>query len=112
MSEIQSRKLLSAVSHASALFSSTIVSFLIPLAILIASEDEVVKQNARESINFQFNMFLWGIIGGILSLVLVGFAILAVVIVASLIMPIFATIHAAGNDNQPYRYPGMISIVR
>jgi hypothetical protein len=45
------RKLLSALSHGSVFLSSLIFPALVPIAILLVSDDPVVKQNAKESLN-------------------------------------------------------------
>ena len=58
MDDFSQRKLLSAACHGAIFFSSTIVS----IGILLVSNDLVVKENAKESINFHINLFLYAII--------------------------------------------------
>jgi uncharacterized protein len=48
----ENRKILSVLCHFSILFSSTIVAVGIPVAILLLSTDSVVKNNAKEALNF------------------------------------------------------------
>ncbi|MGL5879372.1 MAG: DUF4870 domain-containing protein, partial [Xenococcaceae cyanobacterium] len=84
------RKLLAILSHGSIFLSSLIISVGIPIAILTVSEDPVVKENAKEALNFHFNVWLYGIIFGILTFVLVGFALLPVLFLISWVMPIIA----------------------
>lgn len=57
MYDTDKRKLLSALSHGAIFFSTTLVSVSIPIVILLVSDDLVVKENARESINFHFVVF-------------------------------------------------------
>lgn len=68
------RKLLSALSHGSIFFSGLIVSVLVPAAILIVSDDPVVKANAKEALNFHFNVWLYGLILIPLSFITFGLA--------------------------------------
>ena len=60
------RKILSALCHGAILFSATIVSVGIPIAILLIIDDSVVKDNAKESLNFHINIYIYAFIFGIL----------------------------------------------
>jgi uncharacterized protein len=99
------RKLLSAASHASIFISSLFISAGIPIAILLVSDDPVVKENAKEAINFHFNIWLYGIIAGVLTFVLIGWLLLPLVFLASIIMPILAIMQNFKNPDVAYRYP-------
>jgi uncharacterized Tic20 family protein len=68
------RKLLSSLAHGSIFISATLFSILIPIAILNVSDDPVVKDNAREAINFHFNVWLYGIFLVPLSFITFGLA--------------------------------------
>ncbi len=99
------RKLLAILSHGSIFLSSLIISVGIPIAILTVSEDPVVKENAKEALNFHFNVWLYGIIFGILTFVLVSFALLPVLFLISWVMPIIAIIRILENPEKSFRYP-------
>ncbi|MGL5805615.1 MAG: DUF4870 domain-containing protein [Xenococcaceae cyanobacterium] len=99
------RKLLAILSHGSIFLSSLIISVGIPIAILTVSEDPVVKENAKEALNFHFNVWLYGIIFGILTFVLVGFALLPVLFLISWVMPIIAIVRIFENPEKSFRYP-------
>jgi uncharacterized protein len=99
------RKLLAILSHGSIFLSSLIVSVGIPIAILTVSEDPVVKENAKEALNFHFNVWLYGIIFGILTFVLVGFALLPILFLISWVMPIIAIVRILENPEKSFRYP-------
>ena len=60
------RKILSALCHGAIFFSATIVSVGIPIAILLIIDDSVVKDNAKESLNFHINIYIYAFIFGIL----------------------------------------------
>ena len=105
MYDTDKRKLLSALCHGSIFFSLTGVSIGIPLAILFVSDDPIVKENAKESLNFHFNVWVYGIIFGVLTIVLIGFALLGILQLINIILPILGILQALGNPDQPYRYP-------
>jgi uncharacterized Tic20 family protein len=58
------RKILSALSHGAIFFSTSVISVGLPIAVLIVSDDPVVKENAKESINFHFNVWFYAIVLG------------------------------------------------
>ena len=107
------RKLLSALSHGAIFFSTTIVSVGLPIALLIISDDSVVKDNAKESINFHFNVWFYGAILGALFFLL-GWLVLPLIILLPLAglgyvihwgLTIFAIIKVFGNPDTSFRYP-------
>lgn len=66
--ELSQRKLLSAICHGAIFLSSTIASIAIPVIILLATDDPIVRSNAKESINFHISLFVYAI-----AIVLIGF---------------------------------------
>lgn len=108
------RKLLSAVSHGAIFFSTAIVSIGIPIAVLFVSDDLVVKENAKEAINFHFNVWLYGVIIGVLAFLTLGLAGL-------ILGPIFYAVHwgltiwaivsTLGNPDMAFRYPFIFRLV-
>jgi len=111
MDSIEQRKLLSALSHGAIFFSSTIVSIAIPIAILLLNEDPVVKENAKESLNFHINLYIYGVISGLLILVGIGIVLLIALWAISIILPIIAIIRVVNEPNLPYRYPYIFRLV-
>ncbi len=105
MEDVAQRKLLSALCHGSIFFSSLVVSIGIPIAILFVSEDPVVKENAKEAINFHINLYLYGVLFALLIFLLVGIPLLVLLAVASFVMPIIAIVDTLSAPNRPYRYP-------
>ncbi|MBF2063976.1 MAG: DUF4870 domain-containing protein [Calothrix sp. C42_A2020_038] len=105
METIAQRKLLSALCHGAIFFSSTIVSIGIPIAVFLISDDPVVKDNAKESLNFHINLYIAGIIFGLLVFVAIGIPLLVLLWIISLIMPIIGIVRVIENENIPYRYP-------
>jgi len=105
------RKLLSSLAHGSIFFSATIVSIGIPIALLFVSEDPVVRDNAKEALNFHINLWVYGIIFGVLTLVLIGWLFLGILGLVNFVMPILAILHSLSNPDQTYRYPFIFRIL-
>ncbi|MGK7956151.1 MAG: DUF4870 domain-containing protein [Crocosphaera sp.] len=99
------RKLLAAICHGSIFFSATVVSIGVPIAILLISNDEIVQNNAKEALNFHFNVWVYGIIFGILTVILIGWLLLGILGIVVVVMPIIGIIKALSNPNQVFRYP-------
>jgi hypothetical protein len=111
MFDSDKRKLLSILCHGAIFFSATIVTIGIPIAILLVSDDPVVKDNAKESLNFHINLYIYGAIAGILIWVLIGFPLLFLLGIISWVMPILAIIKIFADPDQPYRYPFIFRLV-
>ncbi|MBF2013812.1 MAG: DUF4870 domain-containing protein [Rivularia sp. T60_A2020_040] len=111
MENVDQRKLLSALCHGAIFFSSTIVTIAIPIVILFTTEDSVVKANARESLNFHINLYIYGLVAGMLTIVLIGIPLLMVLGLISIVMPIIALVQVLNSPEQPYRYPYIFRLV-
>jgi len=92
---------LAALAHASAL----VASFFGPLLFLILADDddELVKRNAKNSLNFQIVILVAMIVSALLTVVLVGFLLLPLIGLLDLVLVLMATLKA--NDGQVYSYP-------
>jgi uncharacterized protein len=111
MEDLQQRKLLSALCHGSIFFSSTLLSVAIPIVILVVTQDSVVKQNARESLNFHINIYLCAIICIPLIFVLIGIPLLILIGIFSLIMPVIAIVRVLEDTNTAYSYPFIFRVI-
>jgi uncharacterized protein len=98
------RKLLSSLAHGSIFLSSLIIAVGIPIAILFVSEDPVVKDNAKEAINFHFNVWLYGLILVPLSFLTFGLAG-GIWWLVHWGLTAWAIAHCLGTPDQPFRYP-------
>jgi uncharacterized Tic20 family protein len=98
------RKLLSALCHGACFFSAAILSIGIPIALLLISSDPVVKTNAKEALNFHFTIWILGIVFALLCFVVIGFPLLGLLGLFSVIAPIIAIVSVLGNPDQAYRY--------
>ena len=105
------RKILSAVSHGSIFFNTLVLAIGIPIAILLISNDAVIKESAKEAINFHINMWFWWTVAGILVWLLVGIPLLFVLGIVNFIMPVWAIIHSITKPNLAFRYPLILRLV-
>ncbi|MGQ4647896.1 DUF4870 domain-containing protein [Lyngbya aestuarii] len=102
------RKLLSSLCHGSIFISALLVSVGIPIAILMVSEDPIVKDNAKEAINFHLNVWLYGTVIATLSFLtfgLLGLILMPIFLLFNWVPPILAIIKSLGSPEQSYRYP-------
>ncbi|WP_017298351.1 DUF4870 domain-containing protein [Nodosilinea nodulosa] len=104
------RKILSCVSHGSIFFNTLVLSIGVPIVILLVSNDAVIKESAKEAINFHLNMWVWWIIAGILAWVLIGIPLLVVLGIVNFIMPVFAIFNSLTNPNNVFRYPFILRV--
>ena len=113
-SNFDQRKLLSVGSHASIFISSLVFSIGIPIAILSVSEDEVVKENAKEAINFHFNVWLIGAVIGVLSFItlgLLGLILIPLWLIYHWGLSIWAIVHCINNPDLEFRYPFILRLL-
>ncbi|HHO53581.1 MAG TPA: DUF4870 domain-containing protein [Deltaproteobacteria bacterium] len=109
----QSRQiaLLAHLAAYSNLFLPAIAPLLLPIGILaMRPDDPFVVDHAKESLNFQISLWLYGSLFGLLSLVLIGLPFLLAVISLGFFMPIVASVEALSGNI--YRYPLAIRLVR
>lgn len=83
-----------------------------PLIVWLVKKDQfpLVDQNGKESLNFQISLTIYAIVAGILTLVFIGFILLAVLYIAGIIYVILASI--AANKGEVYRYPMTIRFIQ
>ena len=82
-----------------------VVGVLVPLIIFLAKRDEspYVRHHALEALNFHVTYFLAALVSFVLMLVLIGFLLLIVTIVAFFVLSIMASI--AASRGEWYQYP-------
>lgn len=109
------QKLLSALCHGSIFFSATLVSVGIPIAILLITDDWVVKDNAREALNFHINLYVYAALAMIFFFSVVGIPVAIVIGIAlaicSWLLPIVAIVKVLDRPSQPYRYPFILRLL-
>lgn len=85
------------------------VGFIVPLVIWLTQKDKVehMDEQGKQILNFQLTMFLAALVSVPLMLILVGFVLIAVVGILTLVFPIINAMKA--NDGLPTHYPFSIA---
>jgi uncharacterized protein len=113
MYDTDKRKVLSALCHGAIFFSMTLVSVAVPIFITFVTNDPVVRENAKESINFHINVWVYGFILGILISmtwgVLVPVAGIGFIVHWSL--TVLALFYVLSDTRKPFRYPLIFRLV-
>jgi uncharacterized protein len=114
MYDTDERKLLSALCYGTIFFSTAFVLIVIPIFILFVSNDSVVRENAKESINCHLNVWVYGFILFVLSAISWGQLLFPLTLPYYLIhcgLTIWALFHVLGNDvSTAFRYPFIFRI--
>ena len=106
--DLDKRKLLSCLCHGAIFFSTTFLSVGVPIAITFISDDTVVQANAKESINFHFNVWFWGIlilIPSLLTFGLLGWFLFPLGYAIHWGLTLWALSHCFTKPDEPFRYP-------
>ena len=95
------------LSHMSAMlmYFTLVGGFIAPLIIWLLKRDEMpfVKDQGRETLNFQITTLLALAVGALLAIVLIGFVIIGVVLLFHFVVTIIASVKA--SEGVAYRYP-------
>jgi uncharacterized protein len=113
-------RLLSVVCHGCTLVGVSMVSIAIPIGALLLADNETVRANAKESINFHLNIWFWaaviGSIYGFLSFITFGllglvlFPLIGFGFLWHAFWSIAAVLHAL-SSSEPYRYPFILRLL-
>jgi len=89
-----------AVAGAAMILSAGTLGFVVALVIYLVYKDKgpFVRQHAADAVNIQLNALLWFIVSGILVLVLVGIALLAVVPIVATVLHVIGAIKAYNGE--------------
>lgn len=115
--DLDKRKLLSALAHGSIFLSPLVLTAGIPLTILLVSDDPVVKDNAREALNFHLNVWIYGAIAGFIGffwwtiVVLPLIWALGLALLLAWVVPIFAILKCFSDPDHPFRYPFILRLL-
>jgi uncharacterized Tic20 family protein len=87
------------------------LAILAPLLVLLVKgkESPFVRSHAVESLNFQITSLIVGVVGVVLSFVIVGFFLLAGWFLFYVVVVIVATV--AASNGREYRYPLTLRLV-
>ncbi len=107
------RKLFSLLCHGSIFLGSLLFTSAIPLVVLLIFDDSVIKETAKETLNYHFNIWLYGAISlglgtfftALIITIPLAWIIGGVFTLFTLVPPIFGILATLNNPNEPYRYP-------
>jgi len=71
--------------------------------VLADDDDELVKRNAKNSLNFQIVVLVALVVAGLLSFVFIGILLLPLIGIIDVVLVLIATVKA--NEGQVYSYP-------
>jgi len=87
------------------------LSWLVPLVLWLVFRERsrMLDDHGKEALNFQITLFIVYVIGTVTSIILIGFLILALAWLLSVIFSILAAL--AAYQRRPYRYPLTIRFI-
>ena len=68
-----------------------------------------IDAHGKEALNFQLSMLIYNIVAAVLCLILIGFALLAVLHILNVVFVILAAIKT--SEGQMYRYPLTLRLI-
>ncbi|MEN8138620.1 MAG: DUF4870 domain-containing protein [Bacteroidota bacterium] len=97
--------MLTHISQLAGLILPSLGGIIIPIVIWMSKKDEIydLDRHGKDIINFQLSMLLWGIISFLLFFIFIGYILLVIIGLISVIYPIVNAIKV--NDGRPYHYP-------
>jgi uncharacterized Tic20 family protein len=104
--------MLSHLSGALVIFGVPLLHILGPLTIWLWKRKEYpfVADQGKEAFNFQISMGLYGLVGWMLTIILIGWLILGVLIIVNLVFVIHAT--SKSKRGETYRYPFNLRLIK
>ncbi|MCD6116636.1 DUF4870 domain-containing protein [bacterium] len=100
--------------HLSALATFIGIPFggvILPLIIWLMkrNDSELIDANGKESVNFQISVLIYMIASGLLCLVVIGFILLPIILIADLVLVIMASVKISAGEE--YKYPFSIHFI-
>jgi uncharacterized Tic20 family protein len=104
----QDEKLWATLTHVGGI----LFNWIAPLIAYLVLRDRgpFIRQHTAAALNFQLTVLIGYLIGGVLSLILIGYLILLAVWVLSIVFAIMAAM--AANRGEYYKYPLAITFVQ
>ena len=98
---------------------SALVGFVIPALghiggplivwLVKRGDSSEIDAHGKESLNFQISMLIYSVVAGILCLILIGFALLAILHILNVVLVIIAAVRT--SEGQMYRYPFTLRLI-
>jgi len=111
MSDVpQDQKTMAMLAHLLGIFTGFVASLVIWLINKDKPDSAFVNDQAKEALNFQITMAIGWVAATALSLLLIGFLLFPVLLIANLIFCIMAGMKA--NEGVEYRYPFALRLIK
>jgi uncharacterized protein len=107
------RKLFSLLCHGSIFLGALVIPAVIPFTISVLFDDPIIKETAKETLNYYINIWVYqaitaGLCSFFFALVItapLAFLIGGIFFLFHWIPPIFGILATLNNPNETYRYP-------
>jgi uncharacterized protein len=88
------------------------IGFVLPLIVYFVKKQDapLTAEHAKEALNFHISIYLYGFVSFLLCFVFIGFLLLPVVAIFSIVCAILAC--AKASKGEFYRYPATIRLVK
>lgn len=88
------------------------LSWLVPLVLWLVfrGRSRMLDDHGKEALNFQITLFIAYLIGAATTIIVIGFVILFLAWLLSIVFSIMAAV--AAYDRRPFRYPLTIRFIR
>lgn len=88
------------------------LSWLVPLVVWLVFRERsrMIDDHGKEALNFQITLFIAYVVGGILTVIIIGAVIVFIAWICAIIFGIMASI--AAYNRRPYRYPISIRFIK
>ena len=100
-------------AHLSALlvYPTLIGGIVGPLVIWLMRRDDMpfAADQAKETLNFQITVYLAGLVCGILMLLVIGFFLAVILVIAHIVLTLVAAVKA--SEGVAYRYPFNLRLI-
>ena len=106
----QDQRTLALVAHLLGIFTGFIGALIVWLVNKDDAQKGFVNDQAKEALNFQITLLIASFVSGILTLLLIGFLMLAAIGIANLVFSIIAAMKA--NNGEAYRYPFTLRLIK
>jgi uncharacterized Tic20 family protein len=104
----EDQRLWATLTHVGGIFSNVVVPVIAYL--LLRDRGRFVREHTRVALNFHITMAIAYFVGGLTSVLGIGFLIIAAVGIVSIVFGILAAL--AANQGQSYRYPLSIEFIK
>ena len=103
------------ISHAAGAVGFVItggtIGWLVPLILYLVKKDEggFAAEQAKEALNFQITVWIWLLVGGLLSIILIGIPIVLAALACEFICSILGAVRT--HKGEAYKYPVNLRLI-